>query len=183
MAAVSNVTISTTSQSGAVNITVAAKGIRLPRATGGPVLDLDLMTMSEQLRHDDAWSDGRNTRTLVKHGDFRVVLTAMRVGACLHKHHARGTVLIQVLSGRVQAHVFEEVLEVPAGHALSLDPNLEHEIEAVEESAVLITIAWPQDFSIVRKEPVAGTRVRPLASLRSIADHIEAAARPESDVA
>ena len=106
------------------------------------------MTMSEQLRHDDAWSDGRNTRTLVKHGAFRVVLT----GARLHKPHARRTVLTRVLSGRVQARVLDEVLEVPAGHALSLDPNLEHEIEAVEESAVLITVAWPHDFSIARKE-------------------------------
>jgi quercetin dioxygenase-like cupin family protein len=183
MATVSDVMIPNTNQASGLTITVDVEGIRLPRATSGPVLDLDLMTMSEQLRLDDAWSDGRNSRTLVKHGDFRVVLTAMRVGARLHKHHARGTVLIQVLSGCVQARVLDEVLEVPAGHALSLDPNLEHEIEAVEESAVLITIAWPRDFSIVRKEPVAGTRVRPLASLRSIADHIDAAARPESDVA
>lgn len=183
MATVSNVMILTTSQPRAVTITVAAEGIRLPRATSGPVLDLDLMTMSEQIRHDGAWSDGRNSRTLVKHGDFRVVLTAMRAGARLHKHHARGTVLIQVLSGRIQARVLDEVLEVPSGHALSLDPNLEHEIEAVDQSALLITLAWSHDFSIVGKEPAAHTRVRPLASLRSIADHIEAAARPESDAA
>lgn len=125
----------------------------------------------------------RNSRTLVKHSDFRVILTTMRAGARLHKHHARGTVLIQVLSGRIRARVLNDVLEVPAGHALALDPNLEHEIDAVDESALLITIAWPRDFSIVRKEPAAGTRVRPLASLRSLADHIEAVARPESGAA
>jgi len=74
-----------------------------------------------------------------------------------------------------------EVVEAPAGHALSLDPNLEHEIEAVDESAVLITIAWPQDFDIVRKEPISASSMRRLASLCSIANHIEAAARPEND--
>jgi quercetin dioxygenase-like cupin family protein len=183
MATVSNVTIPTADQARGVTITVTAEGIRLPRATSGPVLDLNLMMMAEQLRHEGAWSGGRNSRTLVKHGDFRVILTTMRAGARLHKHHARGTVLIQVLSGRIWAHVLDEFLEVPAGHALSLDPHLEHEIEAVDESALLITIAWPHDCSVAGKEPAAGTRVRPLASFRSIADHIEVAARPESDVA
>jgi quercetin dioxygenase-like cupin family protein len=181
MATVSNVMIPTTNQARGVTITVAAEGIRLPRATSGPVLDLDLMKMSEQLRHEGAWSDRRNSRTLVKHGDFCVILTTMRAGARLHKHHARGTVLIQVLSGRIRARVLDESLEVPAGHALSLDPILEHEIDAVDESALLIMIGWPQNFDIVRKEPSAASRVRRLASLCSIADHFEAAARPESD--
>jgi quercetin dioxygenase-like cupin family protein len=183
MTTVSNATIPTTNQAREVPITVAAEGIRIPRATSGPVLDLNLMMLAEQLRHEGAWSDVRNSRTLVKHGDFRVILTSMRAGARLHKHHARGTVLIQVLSGRIPARVLDEVLEVPAGHALSLDPHLEHEIEAIDESALLITIAWPHDFSVAGKAPAAGTRVRPLTSFRSIADHIEVAARPESDVA
>jgi quercetin dioxygenase-like cupin family protein len=182
MGTVSNVTTPTTNQARAVTITVAAEGIRLPRATSGPALDLDLMRMAEQLRHEGAWSEGRNSRTLVKHGDLRVILTTMRADARLHKHHARGTVLIQVLGGHIRARISGEITEVPAGHSLSLDPNLEHEVEAVRESALLITIAWPHDFSIVREELGAVTPVRPLTSLRSIADHIEAAARPESDI-
>lgn len=182
MSMASTIMIPTTNQTGAVSIAVATDGIRLPRATSGPVLNLDLMTLAEQLRHEVACSDGRNSRTLVKHGDFRMILTVMKAGARLHRHHARGTVLIQVLSGQIRTRILEETVEAPAGHALSLDPNLEHEIEAVDESALLITIAWPQDFSIVRKEPSAAARMRRLASLRSIIDHIEAAARPGSGV-
>ncbi len=179
MSSSSTVMIPTTNHRGAVNIAVATDGIRLPRATSGPVLNLDLKTMAEQLRNEGAWSDGRNSRTLVKHGDFRLVLTVMKTGAHLHKHHARGTVLIQVLSGHIQAHILDEVIEAPAGHAISLDPDLEHEIEALDESALLITIAWPLDFSIVRREAAASPRRR-LPSLCSIADHIEAATRPKS---
>ena len=183
MSMASTIMIPTTNQTGAVSIAVATDGIRLPRATSGPVLDLDLKTLAAQLRHEVAWSDGRNSRTLVKHGDFRMILTVMKTGTRLHRHHARGTVLIQVLSGQIRARILEEIVEVPAGHALSLDPNLEHEIEAVDESALLITIAWPQDFSIVRKEPAAVARMRRLASLRSITGHIEVTARPGSGVA
>lgn len=169
-------------QIGSVNISLAAEGIRLPRATSGPVLDLDLVTIAKQLRHEATWSDGRNSRTLLKHGDFRMVLMVLRTGARLHRHHARGTVLIQVLGGHIRARVLDEVIEAPAGHALSFDPNLEHEIEAVEQSEILITIAWPPDFDIARKEPVAARHMRQLASLCLITDHIEAGARPESDV-
>lgn len=156
-------------------MSVAIDTIRIPRPTSGPILDLDLMRMAEQLRHEAVWSDGRNSRTLVKHGDFRMVLTVMKAGACLHRHHARGSVLIQVLTGHIRARILDDVIDVQTGHTLSLDPHLEHEIEAAAESTLLITIAWPQDTGIVRKE--AATR---LASLCTIADHVEAAARAES---
>jgi quercetin dioxygenase-like cupin family protein len=182
MSTASSLMIPTATRMHAAGLAAATNGIRLPRATSGPVLDLDLITMAEQLRHEGAWSDGRNSRTLVKHGDFRMILTVMRPGTRLHKHQARGTVLIQVLSGRIRAHILHELIEAPAGHALSLDPHLEHEIEAVDESAVLITIAWPHDFS-VGKQPAAAIRVGRLVSLSSIADWITAAARPGSDPA
>ena len=94
-----------------VSIAVATDGIRIPRATSGPVLDLDLITMAEQLRYEAAWSDGRNSRTLVKHADFRLTLTVMRAGARLHSHQVRGTVLIQVMSGRVRARVLDDIVE------------------------------------------------------------------------
>lgn len=176
MSMASNIMIPAQTRRGAANIIVATNGIRLPRATSGPVLDLDLEAMAEQLRHEGMWSDGRNSRTLLKHDDFRMILTVMKAGARLHRHHARGTVLVQVLSGHVHARVMDESVEAPAGHALSFDPNLEHEIEAVDDSTVLITIGWPRDFGIVHKNP-AGR----LASLRTIADQIEAAARSEGD--
>ncbi len=181
MSSASTVMIPTPNQIGAVNISLATDGIRLPRATSGPVLDLDLMTMAKQLQIEAAWSNGRNSRTLVKHRDFRMVLTVMRAGAHLHRHHARGTVLIQVLSGYIRARVLGEVVEAPAGHALSLDPNLEHEIEAVDESALVITIAWPQEFDIARKEPISASSMGRQASLCLIANHTEAVPRLETD--
>lgn len=91
---------------------------------------------------------------------------------------ARSTVLIQVLSSQFRVRTLDEIFESSAGQALSLDPDLEHEIEAVKENAILVTIPWPQDFSIVRKEPMGR-----MDSLCSIKDPIEAAARPESDAA
>lgn len=165
----------------AVSIAVATNGIGVPRATSGPVLDLDLMTMAEQLRHEAVWSGGRNSRTLVKHCDFRMILTVMKAGARLHRHHARGTVLIQVLSGRIRTRVLDDVVDVPAGHALSLDPHLEHEVEAADDCALLITIAWSHEFGMVDEGSAA--RLRRVASLCSIADKVEVAAAEERTAA
>ena len=38
---------------------------------------------------------------------------------------------------------FGRTFDLPAGTLLTLDQNLPHDVEALEESAFLLTIAWP----------------------------------------
>ena len=125
--------------------------VRTPVATGGPVLSIDLAAAFRQLQYERRWSGNRNAITLVKHRDFRLVLTALKAGAQLSRHNVRGTVLIQVLSGQIRVAILDAVLEASAGEVISLDANLAHEVKAVEDSALLITIAWPES-------PAAGIR-------------------------
>jgi quercetin dioxygenase-like cupin family protein len=112
-------------------------------ATGGPVLGIDLPRVLWQLRHERTSSGDRTAMTLVKHRDFRLVLLVLKPGACLARHNVRGTVLIQVLTGKVRIGILGEYLEAGAGQVISLDPNLPHEVKAVEDTALLISIAWP----------------------------------------
>jgi quercetin dioxygenase-like cupin family protein len=114
-------------------------------ATGGPILEFDLPAAVMQLKQESNWSGHRNDRTLVKRRDCRTVLMDLESGAHLVRHQTRGTVVIQVVSGHIKVCVFNNVLDVPAGHVISLDPHLSHDVEALEESALLITIAWPED--------------------------------------
>lgn len=164
-------------------VVVAADGIRIPRATGGPVLDLDLRTMAEQLSQEGSWSDGRNSRTIVKHGDLRMILTVMREGACLHRHQARGTVVIQVLSGHIRARVLSETIDLAEGHVLSLDPHLIHDVEAVVDSVILIMIAWPHNLGIVSKSPADADRTGRQVPLRSIEEEFGIATAAERNAA
>jgi len=115
---------------------------RFPLATGGPILHFDLLKEPDELRREAFWSRGRNAKTLAKHGDIRVVLTVMKAGEELRPHHADGTVLIQLLQGRVTTSVLDQVLELSPGHLLVLDPNLPHNVQAIEDSVVLLTIGW-----------------------------------------
>lgn len=116
--------------------------LRRAAATGGPVLAIDLAAAACQLQQESTWSANRNAVTLVKHPDFRLVLTALKTGARVAHHSARGTVLIHVLTGHVRATIYGEDLDLEAGQILSLDPNLDHDITAVSDAQLLITIGW-----------------------------------------
>lgn len=120
----------------------STQGPRHPIATGGPILDIDLSAMARQLQGEHYGSGDRNAMTLVKHRDFRVVLASVGAGAHLARHSVRGTVLLQVLRGHVRIKVLEQFLDVTAGHIVSLDANLDHEVTAFEDALLLITIAW-----------------------------------------
>ena len=40
-------------------------------------------------------------------------------------------------------HVKDEIFDLPAGHLLALDHAIPHDVQALEDSAFLLTICWP----------------------------------------
>ncbi len=121
------------------------RSMRFPTASGGPILHFDLLNEPPELRREAFWSRGRNAKTLAKHEDVRVVLTVMKAGQELQQHHAHGTVVIQLVQGRVTTSVLDQILVLSPGHLVVLDPNLPHNLQAVEDSVVLLTIGWRAD--------------------------------------
>jgi quercetin dioxygenase-like cupin family protein len=119
--------------------------IRLPGPLGNPMLAFDLNAEIERLRKEDAWQGGRNSKTLVKHPDFRIVLTVLKREAGLHTHQAAGRISVQTLAGYIRMHVEGKVFDLPAGHLLALERALPHDVEALQDSAFLLTICWPED--------------------------------------
>jgi quercetin dioxygenase-like cupin family protein len=96
------------------------------------------------LRREPAWQQGdRNAKTFVKAGDLRLVLTTLKQGAVVKEHRAPGSAVVQTLSGRIRLRSRDQDVELPAGSLVVLEPNLSHDVEALEESAFTITIAWP----------------------------------------
>lgn len=108
-----------------------------------PCRCFDLGQEIESLRHDVGWRDGHSARTLVKHEDLRVVLIALAKGARMGEHKADARVTIQTVTGSVRLWLGERTIALPVGGLLVLDRALPHDVEAVEESAILLTIAWP----------------------------------------
>jgi quercetin dioxygenase-like cupin family protein len=115
---------------------------RSPQHLALPMMSFDLEREQEQLRNEESYRAGdRNAKTLVKEPGLRVVLTVMRSGAQLQEHKAPGPIAIQALKGHIRLRTLEDVVELPAGHVVTLLGDIAHIVEAVEESAFLLTIA------------------------------------------
>jgi quercetin dioxygenase-like cupin family protein len=100
------------------------------------------MMDSEQKR---PWPMGHFAKTLFKKPDFRMVLISMDKGSILKEHHADGTISVQVLKGSIRFTAEGEDYRLGAHGVLTLGASIKHEVEALEESAFLLTIAWPSD--------------------------------------
>ncbi len=122
-----------------------------PGQMAGAFLQFDLAAELEQLRREPGSKDGQNAKTLVKYDDFRIVLITLDAGARIPSHHTAGRVSIATFSGRVRVHAEGRTFDMPAGSLLVLDRTLPHEVEAMEASAVLLTISWGEEARETRE--------------------------------
>ena len=110
----------------------------------GAFLDFDLPAEVHRLHDETTWSTGQNARTLIKYDDFRVVPTALQANVRVPEHKTEGRLSVHVLSGHIQLRAAGRTFSLRSGGLLALDHGVLHDIEALEESAFLLTIAWPE---------------------------------------
>ena len=107
---------------------------------------INLETELKKLREASTWTQpvGRSSATLVKYKDLRIVLTVLKQGARIAHHRAEGSISIQAILGRIRLYVGgTQLWELASGDILALQSGLDHDLEALEESAFLLTIASP----------------------------------------
>lgn len=116
------------------------------------ITDLERLAdqMLVQARHDDA---GRHTRNVEagERGVLTHTLITLRGGVELSEHETPGVSSLHVLRGRVRFVSTEGDAELAAGQLLAL-PLGRHRLEALEDSALLLTVAGG------RGRPVRGER-------------------------
>ncbi len=108
-----------------------------------PFLEFDLVRELRQLHDEPSWANGQNAKTLVKYDDLRVILMALKDEACIPGHTASGRISIHMISGHVRLRALERTFDLLPGSFLALDKGIPHNLHALEESAFLLTIAWP----------------------------------------
>jgi len=113
----------------------------------GSVLQFNLASELDQLHRDESWlhPTGRSSKTLVKYPDLRIVLIAMKANTRMHEHTAPGRISVHSLNGHIRIHLPEQVVDLPVGHLLALDQCVPHDVEALEDSAFLLTLSWPPE--------------------------------------
>ncbi|HET7752687.1 MAG TPA: cupin domain-containing protein [Anaeromyxobacteraceae bacterium] len=124
------------------------------RHLGEPVREIDLAREARELREDETWQrEGHNAKTLVKNDSLRIVLIDMHQGARLGEHQTDSRISIQVLTGKVSVRLPGKSHAVAAGQLLAVDESLPHDVEALEPSTFLLTIARGTRQPGGRREP------------------------------
>lgn len=109
----------------------------------GAFLEYDLAAEVDRLRQEAAWQSGQNARTLAKYDDLRLVVVALQRGTKMAEHKSDGRIAVQVISGHIRIHAAGRTFDLRAGGLLTLERAVPHDVEAIAESALLLTIAWP----------------------------------------
>jgi quercetin dioxygenase-like cupin family protein len=87
---------------------------------------------------------GSECKTLVKYDDLRVVLMALRASTRVPDHRTDGHISMQTIRGHLRIRAGGRTFDLAAGGLLALDGGVAHDVEALEDSALLLTIAWPR---------------------------------------
>ena len=125
---------------------------RPPRRLEGSTLSFDLSREVATLQQEETWSRGdRNARTLIEEPGLRIVVTVVRAGTRIREHRTDGWVTIQTLEGYIRVQSAEETLDLVAGRLLALRPGVTHDVEAIEQSAFVLTIAPPAAASTAQQ--------------------------------
>lgn len=114
-----------------------------PQSMAAPYLEFDITRELEQLQREPGWTSGQNAKTLAKYEDLRIVLTALKAHARIPGHQTEGRISIHTVAGHLKVRAQGRTFDLPAGRLLALDQAVPHDVEALEDSAFLLTIAWP----------------------------------------
>jgi quercetin dioxygenase-like cupin family protein len=95
------------------------------------------------LKKESSWSSGKRNAITLSKGPLRVVLVILKEGARLEEHRARGPMTLQVLSGLIRFRAGERVLELAPSQLVVLESVLSHDVEALAETALLLTLTEP----------------------------------------
>jgi quercetin dioxygenase-like cupin family protein len=121
----------------------------MPISTDGKVSDgfgqFDIQREIADAERKKPWRSGIHSKMLFKNSDFRAVLIAMEAGATMDEHHADGTISVQPVKGHIRIHAQGQSHELGVGQLFTLGASIKHNVESLEDSAFLLTIAWPSD--------------------------------------
>lgn len=112
-----------------------------PHAEAFPVAIMDLSEEIQRMR-SSPHHRSHVGKTLVRTPDLRVVLMVLAAHVRIPEHRVAGATLLQVVEGRVVVGLLGGSFDLQAGQVLSISAGIAHELVAIEDSALLLTMPW-----------------------------------------
>ena len=108
----------------------------------GSLLTFELGREAERLRTKAATARaGRAAKTLVKEGQLRATIVALRRGSSLGRHRTDGVSSVQLLRGRATAEMGTAFVPMRAGSIVVFDEGVEHSLTADSACEFLVMVA------------------------------------------
>jgi len=105
------------------------------------LIAIDLLVELEALRGGDAYSTADHAaHTISKQSGIRVVLIALKAGGRMNEHHADAPIAVHGLQGTVNFTVGDQPIRLTPGVLVIVAAGMLHSVEAIEESAFLLTM-------------------------------------------
>ncbi len=113
-----------------------------PHPLHEPIRQIDLEPVMRELWEQiDEVNGGNTAQTLLKQDMFRVVMIAVKQGARIPEHKVDGACSIQLLTGRAYIDFHGDRRELRPGQLLTIDTGIRHDVEAIEDACLLVTIS------------------------------------------
>lgn len=114
----------------------------IQRTLDEPMMIFDLEPHVRELREDESYRrSGRLGRTLARSGRLRLVLVVLNAGIEVGTHQADSPMTLQLIKGRLGFRVDGQSHQLHEGQVLFFGPGDAHDIRALEESALLLTLS------------------------------------------
>jgi quercetin dioxygenase-like cupin family protein len=121
----------------------------------GLVFDVqgEVGSLRQDIQHT---SGGRAAKTLAKTEGLRVTLVLIKKDVEMNPEASAGGASIEVVAGRLRVQAEGEPWDVGVGQLIVLADNLRERITALEETAFLLTVAWPAGAGAWEQEMTGG---------------------------
>jgi quercetin dioxygenase-like cupin family protein len=111
----------------------------------GGLVAVDLRAEIARLKNEPAWAgNDRHGSSLVKGDGINVALMMLKKGAKLQEHHTRAPITLQLIEGRINFIAHGKTQLLTPTMIVALDRAIEHSVEALEESAIVLTVGGEQ---------------------------------------
>jgi quercetin dioxygenase-like cupin family protein len=83
---------------------------------------------------------GHMQKALYRLGRTTIAIFHFETGGRMTPHLVEGEAIIHVLSGRLRVHTSQALHDLSGGSLLLLDPNVPHDVTALEPTRMLLTV-------------------------------------------
>lgn len=115
------------------------------RVMNQPTMIFNIPDELREMKANEQWrTSHRGAKTLVKNDALRIVLVALAKGLRVDEHKAEGAITVSVAEGSLRFTANGEDTVLATGALLALAGGIPHAVEALEESAFVVTVAQPR---------------------------------------